>query len=132
MNTAVYVKKRVSRRLKNASSILGADKSLARPGRKQAEKHITYARDFIIIETKVFFFFSRQDAEENLCHSDRNISLFPSWSGYGLTSILCFAAHMLYLHLYPRRTTASQYVNTTLQRNQILPPPPQLHSVAPF
>ena len=38
----------------------GADKSLAAPGRKQAQKHIRDARDFNNIETraviKVFFF----------------------------------------------------------------------------
>ena len=37
----------------------GADKSLARPGRKQAGKHVRYARDFNNIETravKVLFF----------------------------------------------------------------------------
>jgi len=38
----------------------GADKSLARPGRKQARKHVRDARDFNNIETraaiKVFFF----------------------------------------------------------------------------
>ena len=37
----------------------GADKSLARPGRKQARKHVREARDFNKIETraviKVFF-----------------------------------------------------------------------------
>jgi len=38
----------------------GADKSLARPGRKQARKHVRNARDFNNIETraviKIFFF----------------------------------------------------------------------------
>jgi len=38
----------------------GADKSLARPGRKQARKHVRDARDFNNIETraviKIFFF----------------------------------------------------------------------------
>ena len=38
----------------------GADKSLARPGRKQARKHVRDVRDFNNIETRVvikFFFF---------------------------------------------------------------------------
>ena len=38
----------------------GADKSLARPGRKQARKHVRDARDFNNIETRAvikFFFF---------------------------------------------------------------------------
>ena len=63
----------------------GADKSLVRPGRKQARKHVRDARDFNNIETraviKVFFFFARQGAEGNSRHSDRNISLFPSSAG---------------------------------------------------
>ena len=33
-----------------------------------------------------FFFPARQGAEGNSCHSDRIISLFPSWSGLGLIS----------------------------------------------
>jgi len=63
----------------------GADKSLARPRRKQARKHVRDARDFNNIETRAviefFFFRARQGAEGNSRHSDRNISLFPSWSG---------------------------------------------------
>jgi len=63
----------------------GADKSLVRPGRKQARNHVRDARDFNNIETraviKFLFFLARQGAEGNSHHSDRNISLFPSWSG---------------------------------------------------
>jgi len=62
----------------------GADKSLARPGRKQARKHVRDARDFKNSGTravKLFFFFARQGAEGISLHSDRNTSLFPSWSG---------------------------------------------------
>ena len=72
----------------------GADKSLARPGRKQARKHVRDARDFNI-ETRAvikLFFFPLQgkapkeirtilSADGNSHHSDRNIGLFPSWSG---------------------------------------------------
>ena len=61
----------------------GADKPLARPGRKEARKHVRDARGFNKIETravKFFFFPARQGAEGNSRHSDRNISLFPSWS----------------------------------------------------
>ena len=67
----------------------GAGKSLARPGRKHARKHVTDARDFNNIETRAvtkFFFSVRQGAEGNSRHSDRNISLFPSWLGWGLIS----------------------------------------------
>jgi len=62
----------------------GAGKSLARPGRKQTRKHVTDAHDFNSIQTRAvmkFFFSARQGAEENSHQSDRNISLFPSWSG---------------------------------------------------
>jgi len=63
----------------------GADKSLARTGRKKARNHVTDARDFNNIETwaviKFFLFPTRQGAEGNSRHSDRNISLYPSWSG---------------------------------------------------
>jgi len=57
----------------------GADKSLARPGRKQARKHVRDERDFNNIETRAFvkfFFPARQEAEGNSRHSDRNISFF--------------------------------------------------------
>ena len=63
----------------------GADKSLARPGRKQALKHVRVSRDFNNIEMraviKFFFPAARQGAEGNSRHSDVNISLFPSWLG---------------------------------------------------
>ena len=61
-----------------------ADKSLVRPGRKQARKHVRDARDFNNNETRAatqFFFPARQGAEGNSRNFDRNISLFPSWSG---------------------------------------------------
>jgi len=62
----------------------GADKSLARSGRKQARKHVRDARDFNIdtrIVIKFFFPPARQGGEGNSRHSARNISLFSSWSG---------------------------------------------------
>ena len=46
----------------------GADKSLARPGRKEAWKHVTDARDFNNIDTRAvikYFFSTRQSAEGN-------------------------------------------------------------------
>jgi len=58
----------------------GADKSLARLGRRQARKHVRDARDFNNIETWAFFL-QGNGAEWNSRHSDRNISLFPSSSG---------------------------------------------------
>jgi len=65
----------------------GADKSLARPGRKQGLKHVRDARDFNNIETRAvklsssFFPPAKQGAEGNSRQSDRNINLFLSWSG---------------------------------------------------
>ena len=59
-------------------------KSLARPGRKQARKHVRDARDFNNIETRDVIKFpppAKHGAEGDSRHSDRNISLFPSWSG---------------------------------------------------
>ena len=48
----------------------GADKSLARPGRKQARKHVRDARDFNNIETraaiKFFFFFLQGKAPKEI------------------------------------------------------------------
>jgi len=59
--------------------VSGADKSLARPGMKQARQHVRDARDFNNIETRVTNFFpARQGTEGNSRHSDRNISMFPS------------------------------------------------------
>ena len=62
----------------------GVDKSLARPGRKQARKHGRDARDFNNIETRAvikFFFSCKARPRRNSHHSDRNISLFPSLAG---------------------------------------------------
>jgi len=47
----------------------GADKSLDRPGRKQARKHVTDARDFNNIETRAvikFFFFLQGKAPKEI------------------------------------------------------------------
>jgi len=62
----------------------GVDKSLARPGRKQAWKHVRDVHSLNSIKTQAvteFFFPARQGAKGNSCYSDRNIGLFPSWSG---------------------------------------------------
>jgi len=46
----------------------GADKSLARPGRKQARKHVRDARDFNDIETRavIKFFFLQNKAPKEI------------------------------------------------------------------
>ena len=59
----------------------GADKSLARPGTKQARKHVRDARDFNKIEARAVInsaSLQGKAPEGNSRHSDRNISLFPS------------------------------------------------------
>ena len=60
---------------------MDADKSSARPGRKQARKHVRDARDFNNIETRdvIKSFPARLSAEGNSRHSDRNIRSLPSW-----------------------------------------------------
>ena len=58
----------------------GADKSLARPGRKEARKHVRDVRDFNNIKkrtAKKYFFSARQGAEGNSRHSDRNFFFLP-------------------------------------------------------
>jgi len=62
----------------------GADKSLARPGREtnseacQGGARFQQHRDASCHQV---VFPVRQGAEGNSGHSERNISLFPSWSG---------------------------------------------------
>jgi len=53
----------------------GAEKSLARPGRKQARKHVRDARDFNNIETRAVTKFSSPPARQG---AEKNISLFKS------------------------------------------------------
>ena len=63
----------------------GADKSLVRPGRKQARKHVRDARDFNNIETwdvtKFFFFLQGKAAKEIHAILTETLAWFPSWSG---------------------------------------------------
>ena len=68
----------------NFMTYRSADKSLARPGRKEGRKHVRDACDFNNMETRAVIKFpppAMQGAEGNSRHSDRNISFFPSWSG---------------------------------------------------
>jgi len=56
-----------------------ADKSLTRPGSKQARKHVRDTRDFNNIETRAvirYFSPARQVAEEKLINSFRDNSFF--------------------------------------------------------
>ena len=52
----------------NQAYTRGADKSLARPGRKQARKHVRDARDFKNIETRavIIFFFLQGKAPKEI------------------------------------------------------------------
>ena len=47
----------------------GADKSLARPGRKKARKHVRDARDFNNTETRAIKFFSLQSKATKETHA---------------------------------------------------------------
>jgi len=59
---------------KNIFIYRGADKSVVRPGSKQAPKHVRDARDFNNIGTRAvkFSFPARQGAEGNSRHSDEH------------------------------------------------------------
>ena len=102
-----------------------ADKSLARPGRKQARKHIRDARDFNNFETRAVIrslslslslslsislsLSVRQGAEGNSRHSDRNIGLFPSKSASGfISNPVCFFEAREISTIFP----VTQYVAT--------------------
>jgi len=58
----------------------GAGKSLARPGRKQARKHVRDARDFNNIETRAvtnFFFLQGKAPKENHAILTETLACFP-------------------------------------------------------
>ena len=64
----------------------GADNSLARPGRKEARKHVCDARYFSNIETRAvikFFFFQQGKAPKEIhtILTETLACLFPFWSG---------------------------------------------------
>ena len=64
----------------------GADKSLARPGKKQARKHVRDARDFNNIETravtKFFFFFlkGKTPKEIHAILTETLTRFLPGWA----------------------------------------------------
>jgi len=87
------------------------DEFLARPGRKQAGKQVRDARDFNNIETRSVSCFPppppRQGLEGNSRHCDRNISLFPSWSGF---STPCIYTNLVTLRLKERTLISFRFV----------------------
>jgi hypothetical protein len=63
---------------------LGADKSLALPGRKQARNHVRDARDLNNIETPaviMYFFLQGKAPKEIHAILTETLASFPSWSG---------------------------------------------------
>jgi len=61
-----------------------SDKSLARPGRKQARKHVRNARDFNDIETgaiiKLFFLHSKAPKEIHAILTETLACFLPDWA----------------------------------------------------
>ena len=87
--TVVYSAERFGTRQCGKSLVnglyLGADKSLARPGREQARKHVRDARDFNNIETRAvikFFFFlqSKVPKEIYAMLTETFAFFFPGWA----------------------------------------------------
>ena len=88
-----------------------ADKSLARPGRKQAQKHVREERDFNNIETRavIIFFPARHGAEGNSRHSDRNIRLVSFLVGLRTYQHLCSTNQSA-----PKRQTEPRWSQTRI------------------
>ena len=70
----------------------GADKSLTRPGKKQARKHVTYANDFNNIETraviKLFFFLPGKTQREIHAILKETLACFLSGRSKDLSATL--------------------------------------------
>ena len=80
----VKLKLKKKNHLTNSVKYWGADKSLTRLGRKQARKHVRRRAQFQQhrdASCHQVSFPARQGSEGNSHLSDRNISLFSSWSG---------------------------------------------------
>jgi len=75
----------------------GADKSLARPGRKQARKHVRDAGDFNNIETlavKVFFFLQGKVPKEIHAILTETLACFLPFRAKDLSAPLLYTVHM--------------------------------------
>ena len=66
------------------STYRGADKPLARPGRKQARKHVRDARDFSTVETraviKFFFLQGKAPKEIHAILTTKLACFLPGWA----------------------------------------------------
>jgi len=87
----------------------GADKSLARPGRKQARKHVRDVRDFNNIETraviKVFFFLQGEAPKEIRAILTETLACFLPGRAKDLSAPLCKYTYVTVARL--RRTSQS-------------------------
>ena len=73
----------VSKMSSRVGSYRDADKSLARPGKKQARKNVIDARDFNNIEMKALKFFSLQGKTPKEIHAilaETLTCFFPGWA----------------------------------------------------
>jgi hypothetical protein len=78
--------------LPEPSNYRGADKSLARPGRKQARKHVTEARDFNNIETRAvikFLFLQSKAPKESYAILKEALVCFLPGRAEDLSAPLC-------------------------------------------
>ena len=77
---------------------MAADKSLARPGRKQARKHVRDARDFNNIETRavIKFFFSCKVRRREEIHAilTQTLACFLPGRAKDLSAPLYYTEHM--------------------------------------
>jgi hypothetical protein len=99
----------------------GADKSLARPGRKQARKHIRDVRDFNNIETwAVIMFFSLQGKVPKEIHTiltETLASFLPGWAK-DLSAPLYITIRIHNLQYYSKAYKTYNHIYNDTQQNQ--------------
>jgi len=80
----------------SAATYQGADKSLARPGRKQARKHVRDARDFNNIETRaviMFLFLQGKAPKEIRSILEETLAFFLPGRAKDLSAPLYYIIH---------------------------------------
>ena len=96
----------------------GADKSLARPGRKQARKHVRDARNFNNIETraviKFFFFFQGKAPNEIHAIPTETLTCFLPGRAKDLSALL----YLRYIRTW-HRSAEHKYQNITFSAQKI-------------